>query len=651
MPTATDSDLARLWPVFRSWAPPPDMTVSQWADEYGIIPPGVSGQAGNQHFTARPPQRAILDAFGTPRIRTIDVQKSARIGWTLIVQLVLGYWVHQAPRSSLVVQPVEDDCKEWAKESLEPFVEDSPVLEPLFSPFAKQSTLSQKFFVGGSIRLRGAQTGRGFRRFTVGGVLLDEVDAYPPVVGDEGDPVRLAAVRAETIWDSVVARGSTPLLDGLSRIQSLIAVASVGWYILTCPHEGCGTEHVRLFRQPDEPLMIGDEVIPVSHVVWPEGEPAKAAYVCPGCGAEVTQAHHTGVMAGGYWKGPDWSWTAADGFTFAESFTGRIGFRIWAGYNATPSSTPAALALDWVAAARDTDARQVFINTRLGEPYKEAGEQPAATGLLARCEDWGPDLDCPVDPDGITAMVDIQGEWFEVEVCAWRFHTRESWSIDHLILPATPDSDASGPDWSALARALSATYVTPSGPRYVDAVGIDVGYLQDRAMAFVRVHGGGRTFPFKGFGSAQRPNAPIVESLADRIKRLTRQAKHASKVNPVLVGVDAGKLAVYRALQVTEEGPGYCHFPAGRTQEYFDALTAERMVTRYRKGFPVREWHKVRERNEALDCRVGNLAVCILMEQGVIHRRPAPDKPRRTAGSRPTRPRSSFAPDGWSLGG
>lgn len=63
-----------------------------------------------------------------------------------------------------------------------------------------------------------------------------------------------------------------------------------------------------------------------------------------------------------------------------------------------------------------------------------------------------------------------------------------------------------------------------------------------------------------------------------------------------------------RRLALVEPGPGYCHFPAGRDADWFRQLTVEKLVTRYVKGFPVREWHKTEERNEALDCRVYALA-------------------------------------------
>ena len=49
---------------------------------------------------------------------------------------------------------------------------------------------------------------------------------------------------------------------------------------------------------------------------------------------------------------------------------------------------------------------------------------------------------------------------------------------------------------------------------------------------------------------------------------------------------------------------GFCHFPK-YGEEYFKQLTAERLVTvKDKRGFPHREWRKLRERNEALDCRI-----------------------------------------------
>jgi phage terminase large subunit GpA-like protein len=55
------------------------------------------------------------------------------------------------------------------------------------------------------------------------------------------------------------------------------------------------------------------------------------------------------------------------------------------------------------------------------------------------------------------------------------------------------------------------------------------------------------------------------------------------------------------------------HFPKlhgyeKQTSGYFDQLTAEEVRVTYKKGFPVREYVKIRNRNEALDIRVYFLA-------------------------------------------
>jgi len=55
--------------------------------------------------------------------------------------------------------------------------------------------------------------------------------------------------------------------------------------------------------------------------------------------------------------------------------------------------------------------------------------------------------------------------------------------------------------------------------------------------------------------------------------------------------------------------PGYCHFGLHNDLEYFRQLSAERLQTTYLKGRAQRKYIKIRPRNEALDIKVGNLAV------------------------------------------
>ena len=50
---------------------------------------------------------------------------------------------------------------------------------------------------------------------------------------------------------------------------------------------------------------------------------------------------------------------------------------------------------------------------------------------------------------------------------------------------------------------------------------------------------------------------------------------------------------------------GYVHLPRGPEAEWVKQLVAEQLVTvKTKRGFTRLEWQKLRERNEALDCRV-----------------------------------------------
>jgi len=133
------------------------------------------------------------------------------------------------------------------------------------------------------------------------------------------------------------------------------------------------------------------------------------------------------------------------------------------------------------------------------------------------------------------------------------------------------------------------------------------------------------------------------------------------------IGVNDAKLIIMRRFKQEAPGKGYCHVPVDRDPEWFHQLTAERLVTRFVRGFPIREWKKTRERNEALDCRVYAYAALKIIDANIAIRlkrlRPASEtieageppeeeeaKPRKTRRRRARRPRgrgSKPNSDGW----
>lgn len=141
------------------------------------------------------------------------------------------------------------------------------------------------------------------------------------------------------------------------------------------------------------------------------------------------------------------------------------------------------------------------------------------------------------------------------------------------------------------------------------------------------------------------------------VVKISRRQKGTKtrEVDLYQVGVDDAKGIVFARLKVEEIGPGYCHFPMGREVEYFDQLTAEKLTTRFYKGFPRKVWVKTRARNEALDCRVYAFAALKILNPvwSAIEKRitstpavtPEPEQPRTTQRRRPVRRLKNWATD------
>jgi phage terminase large subunit GpA-like protein len=141
----------------------------------------------------------------------------------------------------------------------------------------------------------------------------------------------------------------------------------------------------------------------------------------------------------------------------------------------------------------------------------------------------------------------------------------------------------------------------------VSAAGVDWGGSHgDMVLSYCRARRGRRIFACKGFAGPAKPIWPGKPS----------RSKSGRDIFYGL-GVDVAKDKIHAALKLappTEPGlpkPGFIHFPVaeGFGPEFFEQLNAERRQIKKRLGQDHVVWVKVRERNEALDCLVGCLAM------------------------------------------
>jgi len=135
-------------------------------------------------------------------------------------------------------------------------------------------------------------------------------------------------------------------------------------------------------------------------------------------------------------------------------------------------------------------------------------------------------------------------------------------------------------------------------PMYIMSACIDSGGHNVQAVyIFAQQRAARNIWAIKGAsdkGNQWSPIWPLV--------KIEKWRQHGTK--PIIVGVNSAKEAVRSRLALDEIGPGYCHFPVGRPENWFEQLLSESLVVERRGSSFVRVWKKPSGRaNEALDCR------------------------------------------------
>ncbi|WP_249509077.1 phage terminase large subunit family protein, partial [Escherichia coli] len=110
----------------RHLASPQPMSLSQWANTFAVLSRETSAQTGK--FRSYPYQDGMMDAITDPSVTYVSVMKSARVGYTKILDHVVGYYLAHDPSPILVVQPRVEDAEDYSKTEIAPMLRDTPVL-------------------------------------------------------------------------------------------------------------------------------------------------------------------------------------------------------------------------------------------------------------------------------------------------------------------------------------------------------------------------------------------------------------------------------------------------------------------------------------------------------------------------------------------
>ena len=588
-----DAVLAAVRRAAANLVPPPDMLPSKWAEANVRIPVG-NRVPGPINFDNAPYQRGMLDAIKEPGVLRVSYMTGAQLGKTTVQQCATGYFIAHEPRSQIFVQPTQGDVQTFLETKLRPMLDaNKSISSKMAKQRGREGVNNSRIisYIGGWLMFSWAGSPKTLRGRSAPVTQADEVDGMDAT--PEGDPVELLDQRSATFGDQRLrTESSTPTVKGASRIETGFIEGDQRRYLVPCPD--CGTaqffkwENVHWNGRQSTGIADADKDVGVEH------QPETALYACECCGSLWNDGQRIAAIRNAEKLGHGWK--------AAKPFKGHASF------HAPEMLSTFRMLRDIVQSYLNklaTGDLQVFVNVSLGETFEEKGDKADADSLMQRREKYAAQV--PMGAVWLSAGIDAQGDRLEVEITGWGVG-EESWRIDYRVLwgdPLAPDV------WQELEDVLNEEFLHESGALLrIGGACIDTGgtnsYTQT-AYDWLRGKTGRRIFGVKGVPGWGRT---IVEK-----PQRKQSGKNARKVDLFLVGVDEAKLIVMRRLNGMKPGPGYCHFSEDADAEYFQQLTAEKLVTRYVKGQPVREWTKPdRARNEALDTRVYSFAALKIMQ-------------------------------------
>jgi len=553
-------------------APPPRLSIAQWADRERVLPPESSAEPGRWKTSRVPYLKTVMESITDRQIETIVLMASSQVGKTEVALNVVGYHIHLDPCPMMLIEPTIEIAAAVAKDRIAPMLRAAPALQGLVGVSrAKDASNSvlHKSFPGGHLTLAGANSPSSLASRPIRILLADEVDRWPATAGDEGDPLALAIRRTSTFQRRKIIITSSPTIEGGSRIADWWAISDQRRYHTPCP--ACGAPFVLEWH----------------HVRYDNDDPNSARIECPTCHAAIDDAGRAVMVARGEWRA-------------SAPFAGVAGFHVWE--LLAPWRSLRALVASFLVHKRSLEMRQTWANTVEGRTWEGPGETADPTRLLARRETYYP-AELPLGVVAVTCGVDVQDDRLELLVCGWSAEG-ECWIIARDSLPGDP---ARPEVWTQLDAVLARRWEHANGVALtvqclcIDSAGHRTQFVYDYVIprqvrqvhAIIGRVGGGHQLV-----SPPRPIKP---------------ASGRGLVQLRTVDVDQAKSILMSRLRVTVPGPDYVHVPMVVDEECCAQLTAEKLVTERDRGVPVRRWVKTRPRNDALDAFVYNFAAFTLI--------------------------------------
>ena len=361
-----------------------------------------------------------MDSIVDPYIAEIVLMKSAQVGYSTLIQNLIGWMVEQQPAPAMFVLPRETDTEKLLKDQLLPLIESCPQLKRHLPGHRDDITKLGIKFDSMPLYWAYATSPQTLASKYIRYSLVDEPDKAPAMSGQEGDFISLARARLITAMSrGRMLIGCTPTVTDNHIARQWAGCGDRRYFHVPCPQ-------CREFQR----LVFAQLRFDFADVKAIEDKPKRADYIeangralyeCVHCKALIPSDQKQMMLSRGKWASEGQK-VDRDGNLIGERPRAkRVGFHLSALYS--PWVSFSKLSAKFVAAEGDRGAMREFKNQWLGEPWEEIGQHVTVSQIreqmLAQRS-----LSCqpgsvPKWAGMLIASSDVQANRFNFVIRAW----------------------------------------------------------------------------------------------------------------------------------------------------------------------------------------------------------------------------------------
>lgn len=553
----------------------PMMNAADWACRYRYMPSTSSIFSFDLSPYFKDPTGYMSDVAETS---CVIIKCPSQTGKSEALLNMLGWICEYDRHNTMLVFDTLKSGTKFSKNRIRPFLRDvCGINNPnntTKNPDKSNSVFDIGLGRGANLTIASSKSPNDLASNPVKYLLLDELDRYPDELKGEGDPVMLALQR-QLRFRGMAVMSSSPTTKDNRIYQNFMLGTQQTW--------GCICECGAFMDVRFDDIDFSKDT---------------PTYSCKQCGCvysenEIKSLEHR-------YSEP------ANNKPFCDEY-GRIwrSFEVFGtlchafySWNGLKRQEQQALSLG------DASYRS-FLNTRLGEIYKEIDSDPEAPELMQHCRSNYNVNSIPSEIACITIGVDTHDNCLYSFVCGWSLDGKHAYGIDYSVLAGDPEEQS---PWMMLDDIMQNEYIREDGKVLKPSFAfIDSGGHRTAAVYRACIKNK-RYMPIKGYvTNNKRAQDPLIGEL-----KKIKIPGYKSKAWTQMIGVNAGKDDLRRKIQLTCSGEQCIFYPNFKCfdDEYYSGLMSETKIDG--------KWRQISSNNEPLDTFIYSFSAFIYYKKRYI---------------------------------